>query len=268
MESNAFLEYVDTAQVALYGFWAFFAGLIWYLHREDKREGYPLDTHRTDRDGNPVTVEGLPPVPSPKVFLLADGSTVEAPRASGADRRPVAARQVGWDDRYGPDVGAPLDPTGDPMLDGVGPAAYAEREDKPERMIDGSPMIVPMSSVQGWSIASRDPDPRGMTVVGLDGAAAGIVREVWVDKAEPQIRYLTVELAADGRSVLLPSGFVRYDVKGRRVKVASITAAQFAGVPAIASHEQVTKLEEDRIMAYFASGHLYAIPSRLGPLVI
>ena len=59
MESNAFLEYLDTAQIALYGFWAFFAGLIWYLHREDKREGYPLDTHRVDRHGNPETVDGL-----------------------------------------------------------------------------------------------------------------------------------------------------------------------------------------------------------------
>ena len=139
MESNAFLEYIDTAQVALYGFWAFFFGLIWYLHREDKREGYPLDTHRVDRDGNPVTVEGLPPVPCPKTFKLADGSTIEVPRASAADRRPIAARQVGWDDRYGQDVGAPLEPTGDPMKDGVGPAAYAERADQPERMLDGSP---------------------------------------------------------------------------------------------------------------------------------
>jgi photosynthetic reaction center H subunit len=267
MESNSFLEYVDAAQVALYGFWAFFAGLIWYLHREDKREGYPLDTNRVDSHGNAITVEGLPPVPCPKTFRLADGSTIEAPRASGADRRPIAARQVGWDDRYGPDVGAPLDPTGDPMRDGVGPAAYAQRADQPERMLDGSPMIVPMSSVTGWSIASRDPDPRGMAVVGLDGATAGTVRDLWVDKSEPQIRYLEVELSPGGRAVLLPSGFVRYDAKGRKVKVASITAAQFEGVPAIVGGGQVTKLEEDRIMAYFASGHLYAVPSRLGPVV-
>jgi photosynthetic reaction center H subunit len=105
-----------------------------------------------------------------------------------------------------------------------------------------------------------------MTVTGLDGAAAGTVSELWVDKSEPQIRYLQVALEG-GRSVMLPAGFVRYDVKGRKVKVASITAAQFAGVPGIASGSQITKLEEDRIMAYYASGHLYAVPSRLGPLV-
>ena len=133
-------------------------------------------------------------------------------------------------------------------------------------MLDGSPMIVPMSSVSGWSVSKRDPDPRGMTVTGLDGAAAGTVSELWIDKSEPQIRYLQVALEG-GRSVMLPAGFVRYDVKGRKVKVASITAAQFAGVPGIASGSQITKLEEDRIMAYYASGHLYAVPSRLGPVV-
>ena len=266
MESNAFLEYLDTAQIALYGFWAFFAGLIWYLHREDKREGYPLDTHRVDRHGNPETVEGLPGVPCPKTFKLADGSSIQVPDPSRADRRPIAARQLGWDDRYGPDVGAPLEPTGNPKADGVGPAAYAERANQPERMLDGSAMIVPMRLATGWSVESRDPDPRGMTVCGLDGAAAGTVSELWVDRAEPQIRYLEVTLAG-GRKVMLPSGFVRYDASHRKVKVASITAAQFAGVPGIASNEQITKLEEDRICAYYASGHLYATPARSESLI-
>ena len=60
---------------------------------------------------------------------------------------------------------------------------------------------------------------------------------------------------------------MRYDVKRRLVKVASITAAQFTGVPGIAGGGQVTKLEEDRIMAYFGSGHLYAIPSRMESVI-
>jgi photosynthetic reaction center H subunit len=98
--------------------------------------------------------------------------------------------------------------------------------------------------------------------VGLDGAAAGHVVELWVDRAEPQIRYLEVVLQADNRHVMLPTGFVQYDVGQRRVVVVSITAAQFTGVPPIASNEQITKLEEDRICAYYGSGHLYAVPSR------
>jgi photosynthetic reaction center H subunit len=34
-----------------------------------------------------------------------------------------------------------------------------------------------------------------------------------------------------------------------------------------ASPDKVTALEEDRIAAYFASGNLYAMPSRMEPLI-
>ena len=37
---------IDLALIALYAFWIFFAGLIFYLRREDKREGYPLVSDR------------------------------------------------------------------------------------------------------------------------------------------------------------------------------------------------------------------------------
>jgi photosynthetic reaction center H subunit len=262
MQTGAITQYIDVAQVALYGFWIFFAGLIWYLHREDKREGYPLDSERSDRTGGRVKVQGWPAIPEPKTFRLADGTTIQAPTSDGgADRRPIAAKPVGHGE------GAPLQPTGDPMLDAVGPASYAaNRPDKPERMIDGSPMIVPMRSVKGWSINKRDPDPRGMTVIGCDSATAGTVKEVWVDKAEPLIRYLEVELQG-GKHVMLPYGFVRYDAARRQVKVASITAAQFANVPATRSNEQITMLEEDKITGYYGGGHLYATPDRLGPVL-
>lgn len=52
------MEYIDFAQIAVYLFWFFFAGLVIYLRREDKREGYPL---QSDRKG--VVVEGWPGVP-------------------------------------------------------------------------------------------------------------------------------------------------------------------------------------------------------------
>ena len=38
---GAITSYIDIAQVVLYLFWIFFFGLIIYLHREGKREGYP-----------------------------------------------------------------------------------------------------------------------------------------------------------------------------------------------------------------------------------
>ena len=34
---------IDVAQIVLYAFWIFFAGLIFYIRREDRREGYPLE---------------------------------------------------------------------------------------------------------------------------------------------------------------------------------------------------------------------------------
>jgi len=69
MGTGAITQYVDVAQLVLYAFWAFFAGLVYYLQRESHREGYPMDSGRNP----PVHIEGWPPVPSPKVFKLANG---------------------------------------------------------------------------------------------------------------------------------------------------------------------------------------------------
>ncbi len=40
---NFFTETFDVAQITLYLFWIFFFGLVLYLHRESKREGFPSD---------------------------------------------------------------------------------------------------------------------------------------------------------------------------------------------------------------------------------
>jgi hypothetical protein len=77
-------EYFDVAQIALYAFWIFFAGLIFYLRREDKREGYPLDSDRAR-----VPVQGWPAMPEPREPraphpALVDGVPPEA-MASSAD---------------------------------------------------------------------------------------------------------------------------------------------------------------------------------------
>jgi photosynthetic reaction center H subunit len=259
MNTGAITGYIDVAQLTLYAFWIFFAGLIWYLRREDKREGYPLDSDRTDRTGDRIRVQGFPAMPTPKTFLLHEGGSVQTPRPD-KPRGPIAATPVfGF-------PGAALQPTGNPMADGVGPASYALRDDVPDTMFDGAPIIVPLRVATDHGIVSRDPDPRGMTVIGCDGQAAGRIRDCWVDRAEPQIRYLEVELAPGGRPVLLPYGFVKYDADRRRVNVASIRSDQFGDVPAIRNPNQVTRLEEDKICAYYAGGHLYALPSRLGPL--
>ena len=258
MHAGAITSYIDVAQLTLYAFWVFFAGLIIYLRREDKREGYPLESERSDR----VLVQGFPPMPSPKVFLLRDGGTRMAPRAEPAGRAIRAAPVGAW-------PGAPLQPTGDPMIDGVGPAAYAERADVPDLTVEGFVKIVPLRVATDFALESRDPDPRGMKVMGANGRVAGIVQDVWVDRSETIIRYLEVDISgpAGARSVLLPMTLARVDGRHGQVRVKSILAEQFADVPGLQNPDQVTLREEDRITAYYAGGHLYATPARLGPVL-
>ncbi len=121
MGRGAITGYIDVAQLVLYAFWIFFAGLIMYLRREDKREGYPLWSEATSTA--PIT--NFPPIPAPKTFRLHEGGSVVVD--GRPDQRPIKASPVE------PWPGAPLTPTGNPMLDGVGPASYAQREDVPSR---------------------------------------------------------------------------------------------------------------------------------------
>lgn len=258
MHTGAITQYIDVAQLALYAFWIFFAGLIYYLRQEDKREGYPLESELSDR----IRSQGFPPMPSPKTFLLAHGGTVSAPSGKRDDREIRAKPTAAW-------PGAPLQPTGDPMLDGVGPAAYANRADVPDLTIEGTPKIVPLRVAADFHVESRDPDPRGMEVLGADRLVGGVVRDIWVDRSEVIFRYLEVEVLTPSgtKRVLLPVNFTRIDAQRRQVRVKAIMARHFANVPALKNPEQVTFLEEDRITAYYAGGKLYADPSRSEPLL-
>lgn len=163
--------------------------------------------------------------------------------------------------------GAPYEHGADPMREAVGPGSYSNRSDTPDLTVHGHPKVVPMRSDASFFIEPRDPDPRGMAVIGADGATAGTVIDVWVDRSEPQLRYLEVELASSGRPVLLPIGYARVKGRSRTIHVKSIHAAQFEGVPGIRRPDRVTLLEEDMIMAYYAGGYLYADDSRLGPVL-
>jgi photosynthetic reaction center H subunit len=250
--------YIDVAQVVLYAFWVFFFGLIFYLRREDKREGYPLVADR--REHAPVL--NFPPIPSPKTFLLADGGTARAPsgRVDPTDIKAVPV--AGW-------PGAPLVPTGNGLLDAVGPGSSALRAETPDMTLEGHPRIVPLRVDPKFTVATADPDPRGMNVVGADRLVAGKVTDVWVDRSEFLIRYLELELAAGGeaRSVLLPMNFALVDRRRRVVNVDALLAAQFADVPRIAAPDRITRREEDRVMAYYGGGTLYATLGRAEPLL-
>ncbi|MGJ7506186.1 photosynthetic reaction center subunit H [Variovorax sp. GT1P44] len=256
MGNGAITGYIDVAQIVLYVFWAFFAGLIYYLHRENKREGYPLENDRSGR----VHVQGFPPVPAPKTFLLRDGRIVTAPNFLRQEAE-LAAEPIGAF------LGAPLEPTGNAMLDGVGPGAWAQRADIADTTIDGDARIVPLRVAPGYGVSRKDPNPIGKPVVGHDGVLGGEVVDIWVDRAEAVFRYLEVEVhGPDGlRNVLVPMNFCKFDRQGVRVR--SILGLHFAQVPATRDANQVTLLEEDRIVAYFGGGTLYATPARQEPLL-
>lgn len=261
MQTGAITGYIDVAQLALYGFWLFFAGLIYYLRREDKREGYPLVSTRSDHR----RLAGFPIAPPPKIFRLQNGAIAMAPRPEvphrpeaphpGFDAVPSAA----W-------PGAPMLPSGNAMQSGAGPAAWAARANTPDMTFTQEARVVPLRVAGDYAIDAESPDPIGMDAVGADGVAGGVVTDVWIDRSEVVIRYVEVTMVS-GIAVLVPMPLVRIDAKARRVIVRSVMGAQFAGAPILADQDQVTLWEEDRIAAYFASGQLYAEPNRAEPLL-
>jgi photosynthetic reaction center H subunit len=258
MQTGAITQYIDVAQIVLYLFWVFFAGLVYYLHRENKREGYPLESDRSAH----ITVQGYPAVPEPKTFLLRDGTTRIAPNPNNMGSSPNLKAEP-----IAAFPGAALEPTGNPMLDGVGPGAYADRPDVPDMTFEGVPKIVPLRIATDFHLSKNDPNPVGMDVIGADDLVGGEVTEVWVDRSECLIRFLEVRVPLPGnqsRQVMVPLNFCRI---GREVNVRSILADQFVDVPGIRNPESITLMEEERIMAYFGGGTLYATPARQEPLI-
>ncbi len=258
MSPGAITANIDVAQIVLYMFWVFFAGLVYYLHQESKREGYPLE--RDGRGGRAV-IEGFPGIPTPKTYTLQNGDVWTAPGPNSARQTLTGAEPTS---RI---PGSPISPSGNPMLAGVGPGAYAMREDVPDMTFEGQLRLVPLRVAEGYDVSSNDPDPRGMQVLGADGQVGGTVVDLWVDRSEAIFRYIEIDVATAGgkRTVLLPMNFAR--VTSRQVRVQSILGAQFVDVPGIAKSAQITRLEEERVMAYYGAGTLYATPARQEPLL-
>ncbi|MFY0693073.1 MAG: photosynthetic reaction center subunit H [Paracoccaceae bacterium] len=244
----------DLASLSLWLFWAFFAVLIYYLQTENMREGYPLE----DDDGKPAANQGPFPVPNPKTFKLAHGrGEVTVPDLQPEGRDVALKRTNGAN-------GFPMDPTGDPMADGVGPASWAPRRDVPELDGHGHPKIVPMAGADSFAVAGGR-DPRGLPVQAADGEIVGTITDMWIDEPEQLVRYLEMELDADhgGGKRLAPIQLTR--IKSDRVSIHSLYGKHFAGVPKTKSGNQVTLLEEDKICGYYSGGKLYASQERQDP---
>lgn len=261
-----FVAGVDLVDVSLWLFTLFFIGLIFYLRKEDRREGYPLESDT----GGKQEPSGVFWMPRKKSYHLPHAGGELSQAFGPRDARVLALKRTAvW-------PGAPYKPTGDPMQDGVGPASYAMRKDTPDLTVEGRPRIAPYRVNPGYSVAKPDTDPRGLDVVCLDRVVAGKVVDLWVDRSESIIRYLEVEVpvvaqAAPGGapvlgSVLVPMPFAK--VQGGlkpKVVVEAVTAAQLQAAPRTKDELSVTRLEEDRISGYFGGGKLYATAARSEP---
>lgn len=194
---------------------------------------------------------------------MPDGSQLLVPRD---EHREPLSRFV----RAGKFQGAPIVPTGEPLTAGIGPGAYAQRDDVPDAAFDdGLPKIVPLRVATAFFLAWEDPDIRGYRVVGSDDVSAGEVVEAWVDRSDVVLRYLEVQLTLPeaAHRVLLPMNFLRIDKRNRRIVVKYIRGGQFALVPVTKDPDQVTLLEEDKITAFYAAGSLFAWAGREGPIL-
>lgn len=253
--TQPFFGNFDLASLTLWLFYIFFALLIFYIQRENMREGYPME----DDDGKIAANQGPFPVPGDKTFKLPHGrGELTVPSGQRPDRTDIAL------ERTGPGNGFPLEPTGDPMLDGVGPGSWANRADHPEMDARNHPKIQPMAKLTAFHHAAGR-DPRGLPVQAGDGAIVGTICDMWVDEPEQMVRYLEIQLAADvGTGTrLVPLTMAR--IHSNRVKVRSIFGKHFGAVPSHAHPTQVTLLEEDKICAYYAGGTLYASEARQEP---
>ncbi len=246
----------DAAELVTEAFTLFFIGLVLYLRREDRREGYPLED---DVSGRLEPMGTLFWASKPKTFILHNGEgTVTVPDGRRDDWELKAKRTARAD-------GSPLQPVGDPLQAGVGPGAYARRAKHPDLLTHGGVKIAPLRVSKGFSVDPKSPNPIGMKVVGADGVAAGVVSDVWIDRTEFMIRYLEVALAGSDTKVLAPMPMAIVSRGKKTVTVRALLGSQFSGAPVLENPDQITFDEEERVAAYYGGGLLYASPDRAEP---
>ncbi len=258
----SFTQQIDIPELLFILFVLFFLGLVYHLRQEDKREGYPLETDPMDRTRPRVAVVGFPPMPKPKVFLRKFGEPVLAP---GPRReRDITGLAVPLHNF----PGSPIVPTGDPLVDGIGPASYALKEEVPDMTWHGTPNILPLRKLPEHAVEGTETSPIGMDVITRDGIRVGVVADLWINVAELFGRYLEVQAlpAFGGDRIILPVAFADLRPRNKRAMINMLTATQFSKVPRLSDPDIINFREEDRINAYYAGGHLYSRQMESGEL--
>lgn len=247
MPLGSITYHIDLAQTAITLFFLVFLGLVWFLRRLDKREGYPMKASPFD----PEPMLGFPPPPEPETYLLNEGGTTVAPHLYPPPDAKVKPLY--------PFAGTPLVPVGNPLLTPLGPGAWVMRRDEPMLTEKGELMLQPLRKLPEWRVEEGEADPRGMTVFDWRWIEIGVVHDIWVDQSIKILRLLEVELRtglASGR-VLVPIFHCTINERAREVHVTALRAHQFADIPMPVAPDRITAREDDRLNAYFAAGRFY-----------
>ena len=238
----------DIPTIASWLFILFFVGLVFWLQRESKREGYPLRA-------SPFTdelMEGFPPPPEDRrTYVLNEGGTTQSPHYY--EPGPTSAEPM---ERFMD--GTAFAPVGNPLLAAIGPGAWVQKKNEPALTERGHLLLQPLAELPEWSIAKADADPRGMAVFDWRWNPVGQVTEVWIDTGIKIVRFLEVELSAEPNvRRLVPIYHTHILEHSRKIRVTALWAHQFAGIPMPAEHSVITGPEEERLNAYFAAGEFY-----------
>ena len=245
---------LDIPTIAFWVFVLFFVGLVFWLQRESKREGYPLRASPF----TPEQMDGFPPPPAqPRTYILNEGGTTQAPHYY--PQVPFHAAPVHRFD------GTPLTPLGNPLLAGIGPGSWVRKRNEPALTERGDLLLQPLRLLPEWSVLRLDADPRGMAVLDWRLNPVGHVSELWIDRGIKIIRFLEVELDASlgAKHVLVPIFHTDIREAPRRVRVTALWAHQFIDIPMPATPDLITGQEEERLNAYFTAGQFF----RGSPLV-
>jgi photosynthetic reaction center H subunit len=107
-------------------------------------------------------------------------------------------------------------------------------------------------------------DPRGMPILSRDDQVVGYVTDMWIDEPEAMVRYLQFDLESEwgSGSRIVPVYMAK--VKPRWVRVRSLDAAFFDRVPVVGGSGVLTKLDEEKVMAFYAGGQMYATENLTG----
>lgn len=244
MPPGAITSHIDVAQLAFWIFFLGFLGLVYYLRREDHREGYPLH----DPDGPPR--EGFPERPPVYQQLRLDGTMTQMPHYDPDPPMSYRAAAVGGD---------PSIPIGNKLTAAIGPGTYTMRRDEPFRTHVGQVQVQPLRVATDWRVAAGESDPRGMRVTDIHYHQVGVVTDVWIDRDVKIIKYLEIALDAGTgvQPLLVPIFHTSINEAEREVRVTALRASQFQFAPRPRSPDQITAREEDMVNGFYAGGRFY-----------